>query len=71
MGSVLIGFGGWLLYLGEDSDFDRITGSEIFSGAALLVAAGGVTFILAAIGIIGACGMWRPFLIIVSEIIEF
>ena len=35
------------------------------SGAALLVIAGGITFIISSLGIVGACGMWRPVLIIV------
>ena len=68
MGIVLIGFGSWVLSL-EENDSDEIT-SDISLGAALLVAAGGVTFVVAAVGIIGACGMWRPILIIVSIILS-
>ena len=68
MGIVLIGFGSWVLSL-EENDSDEVT-SDISLGAALLVAAGCVTFVVAAVGIIGACGMLRPILIIVSIILS-
>jgi hypothetical protein len=63
-GSALIGFGSYLLYLGNENDYDIITGSSFISGAALLVVAGVFTFVVAAIGILGAAFMWRPVLII-------
>lgn len=58
--------GGWLLYVGEENGYDVITGSSIVSGAALLVLAGGITLIVSAVGMVGAFGMWRPVLFIVS-----
>lgn len=61
--------GAWLLYVGEENDYDVITGSSIVSGAALLVLAGGVALVVSAVGMVGAFGMWRPILIIVSDII--
>ena len=59
--------GSYLLYLGEENDYDVITGNEIISGAALLVAAGGLTLIISIFGILGAIFMWRPLLILVSD----
>ena len=50
----------------EGSDYDAITGSETISAAALLLVGGIVTFIVASVGILGACAMWRPLLLIVS-----
>ena len=41
------------------------------SGAALLVVGGVITLTVSAIGIIGACGLWRPILIIVGNIDMF
>ena len=48
------------------TDYDVITGSDTVSAAALLLVGGIVTFVVATVGIIGACAMWRPLLIIVS-----
>ena len=48
------------------TDYDVITGSDTVSFAALLLVGGVITFIVAAVGIVGACAMWRPLLIIVS-----
>ena len=59
--------GAWLLYLREEKDYDVITGSgSIVSGAALLVLGGGVALVVAAVGVVGAVGMWRPVLVVVS-----
>ena len=61
--------GSWLLYVGQENEYDVITGSRsIVSGASLLVLAGGVAIVLSAVGMAGAYGMWRPLLIIVSYI---
>ena len=49
------------------TDYDVITGSETVSFAALLLVGGIITMVVASIGIIGACAMWRPLLIIVSH----
>jgi hypothetical protein len=62
LGTGLIGLGSYLINLGRENDYDIITGDEFFSGAAVLVAAGIFTFLLAALGILGAAGMWRPVL---------
>ena len=67
LGLAIFCVGVWLVYLQEEADYDVITGSTIVSGAALLVLAGGVTLVVSAVGIVGAYGMWRPVLVIVSE----
>ena len=56
--------------VGESDEIKHglISDDDIFSGAALLVTAGCVTFILSALGIFGAFGMWRPLLIIVGSV---
>ena len=60
--------GAWLLYVGEENSYDVITGGNgIVSGAALLVLAGGVALVVSALGMVGAFGMWRTVLIIVSH----
>ena len=59
--------GAWLLYVREENDYDVITGSgSIVSGASLLVLGGGVAVVVAALGMVGAYGMWRPVLVTVS-----
>ena len=68
-GSGLIGFGSYLINLGTQNNFDEVTGNEFVSGAAILVVAGGITFILALIAILGAIFMWRPLLLIVSDVL--
>ncbi|CAI8056111.1 CD151 antigen [Geodia barretti] len=56
--------GAWLLYVREENDYDVITGSgSIVSGASLLVLGGGVAVVVAALGMVGAYGMWRPVLV--------
>ena len=67
LGSALIGFGSYLIYLGEEYNYDIITGSEFISAAAVLVAAGIITFAVSVVGILGALLMMRPFLLIVSS----
>ena len=62
LGAGLIGFGSWVIYVVGESD------DILSAGAALLVTAGCVTFILSALGIFGAFGMWRPLLIIVGSV---
>ena len=63
----MFGLGVWLLYVREENDYDVITGSgSVVSGAALLVFGGGVAVVVAALGIVGALGMWRPVLVTVS-----
>lgn len=64
LGAGLSGVGGWLMYMGETNDYSVITGHSLVTGAALLLTAGVLTICIAGIGILGACGMWRPLLII-------
>jgi hypothetical protein len=64
LGTALTGVAGWLLYLGEQNDYSVITGHTLVSGAALLLAAGVLTVVISGVGIVGACGMWRPLLFI-------
>jgi hypothetical protein len=60
--------GAWLLYVREEHDYDVITGSgSIVSGASLLVLGGGVAVVVAALGMVGAYGMWRPVIVTVSK----
>lgn len=61
-GAIAFGIGVWGVV--EGTDYDAITGSETVSAAALLLVGGIVTFAVASVGIIGACGMWRPLLLI-------
>ena len=52
--------------IGTQGDYDVITGNNTISAAAVLLAAGGITLVVAGIGICGAWGMWRLALVIVS-----
>ena len=61
-GLALVGVGAWLLATG--SAFSFLFNSNIIGGAALIVICGGVTFIIAAVGVIGAIFQWRPVLVI-------
>ena len=63
----LFAVGVWLLYVGQESDYDVITGSlNVVSGAALLIFAGGVSIIVSAVGMAAAYAMRAPLLITVS-----
>ena len=66
LGFVTTGIGIWGLVDGSQGDYDVITGDNTISAAAVLLTAGVITLALAAVGICGAWGMWRPVLIIVS-----
>ena len=66
LGSITTGVGVWGLVVGNQGDYDIITGSNTISAAAVLLVAGVITLAIAAIGICGGWGMWRPLLIIVS-----
>ena len=63
----IVGLGSYLIHLGEENDYSVITGSNIVSGAALLIVGGVITLSVSAIGIIGACGLWKPILFIVRN----
>ena len=62
----VIGVGGWLI--SENDDFSFVTGNSIISGGALLIAAGIITTLICAVGIIGTIFKLRPILFIVSAI---
>ena len=61
------GIGIWGLVVGKEGDYDVITGDNTISAAAVLLSAGAITLVIAAVGICGAWGMWRPVLIVVSQ----
>ena len=65
LGAVLIGVGSWAIARGDTFSF--VTGSNVFSGAALLIVAGIVTVLICATGIFGAIFKLRPILVIVSR----
>ena len=71
LGAGLTGVGSWLIYYGEQNDYSVITGHALVSGAALLVAAGIITLGISAVGIVGACGMWRPLLFVYILLVIF
>lgn len=50
----------------EGREYDVVTGSDTLSAAVLLLVGGFITMIVAVVGIVGAFGMWRPLLFIVS-----
>jgi hypothetical protein len=62
VGAIAFGIGVWGVV--EGTDYDAITGDETVSAAALLLVGGIVTFAVASVGIVGACGMCRPLLFI-------
>ena len=65
IGLALIAGGAYLIASGSNLSF--LTGNGIASGAAIIIICGGVTLIITAIGLLGAFGLWRPLLVIVSE----
>lgn len=69
VGAIAFAIGVWGVVVG--SDYSVITGDETVSAAALLLVGGVITFAVAAIGIVGACAMWKPLLLIVSFISTF
>ena len=67
LGALVFSIGVWGAVVG--SDYDVITGNDTVSSAALLIVGGVITMVIAAVGIIGAWGMWRPLLVLVSPVI--
>ena len=61
----LVGGGIYLVIVGRTYAF--ITGSEYASGAPLLIVCGVVTLVIAIIGVIAACGLWWPLMLIVCH----
>ena len=65
IGLALIGGGIYLIVAGSSLDF--FTGNRVLSGAAIIIICGVVTAVVSGIGLLGACGLWRVLLGIVSE----
>ena len=64
LGVVVFAIGIWAIV--EDQNYSFVTGNNIVSGAAILIAAGIITFIICVIGILGAIFKLRPLLVVVS-----
>ena len=67
LGLGVLAVGIYLIVTAQTLDF--VTGIEYANGAILLIVAGVVTALIAALGFIGACLKWRPLLAIVSDIL--
>jgi len=65
IGLALIAGGAYLIASGSNLSF--LTGNGIASGAAIIIICGVVTLVITGIGLLGAFGLWRPLLVIVSE----
>lgn len=62
LGVIVFAIGIWAIV--EDQNYSFVTGNGIVSGAAILIAAGIITFIICVIGILGAIFKLRPLLIV-------
>ena len=51
----------------EGQNYSLVTGNDVISGGAILIAAGVVTMIITFVGIIGAIFKLRPLLALVSD----
>lgn len=65
LGIIALAIGAWAIATGNTFGF--LTGSQIIGGAAILIIAGGVTVIIAALGILGALCKIRFLLVAVSN----
>ena len=63
IGLALVGLAIYLL--ASQNDLKFLTGSEIGSGAVLILIAGLITAAIAFVGVLGAIGMWPILLIVV------
>ena len=63
---VIIGISGWLI--SEIDDFSFVSGNRIITGGAVVIAAGIITIIFSALGIISAIFKLRSILVIVSTL---
>ena len=68
IGLALVGLAIYLL--ASQNDLRFLTGSEIGSGAVLILIAGLITAAIAFIGVLGAVGMWPILLIVVSVVMS-
>ena len=64
IGLALVGLAIYLL--ASQNDLRFLTGSNIASGAVLILIAGLITSVISFIGVLGAVGMWPVLLIVVS-----
>ena len=63
---IVFAIGIWAIV--EDQNYSFVTGNNIVSGAAILIAAGIITFIICVVGILGALLKLRPLLLVVSRV---
>lgn len=63
MGLVAVGVGSYSLVKSETYSF--VTGNNAASGAAVLITAGCIIFLVGGVGVLGAIFRWRPLLVIV------
>ena len=66
LGVIVFAIGIWAIV--EDQNYSFVTGNNIVSGAAILIAAGIITFIICVVGILGALLKLRPLLLVVSRV---
>lgn len=62
LGVIVFAIGIWAIV--EDQNYSFVTGNNIVSGAAILIAAGIITFIICVVGILGALLKLRPLLLV-------
>ncbi len=69
LGLTLLGIGIWLVVVANDQEeAETITGDSYVAGGALLIVSAIVTIAICAVGVIGAIGLFRPLLVIVSPL---
>ena len=66
LGVIVFAIGIWAIV--EDQNYSFVTVNNIVSGAAILIAAGIITFIICVVGILGALLKLRPLLLVVSRV---
>jgi hypothetical protein len=64
LGLLALAVGIWGIVISVDGDYEQLTGSNLISGAVLLLVSGFITIVVAMFGFCGAAGMWRPLLVI-------
>ena len=66
LGLLSMAIGIWGVVVSVEGDYEVLTGSNLVSGAVLLIVSGFITIVVSMFGFCGAAGMWRPILVIVS-----
>ena len=66
LGLLSLAIGIWGVVVSVQGDYEVLTGSNLISGAVLLIVSGFITIVVSMLGFCGAAGMWRPILVIVS-----